>query len=184
MSQKLILAWTARRSVAPTQIAVNCRRPADLHAFHGRNRRHIFSHRARQHFAARNLGTSSPRHHSRDQCYFHADLRAIRSLDCDLVSPAHAQHRQASARTSRTTLGGGSNDSIRTHALHRYSSSHTYARAVLASKKARPRSSSMLARLHDPLATRCSGLPDFSGAPLAKEPRAQVILHPRRAQSR
>src|SRR5216683_5662331 len=66
------LAYFLARDASQSQTLSHRFRPAHLHSFHGRNRRHFFPLRPRIHAPPRNLGPPAPRHHSRNQRYLHA----------------------------------------------------------------------------------------------------------------
>ena len=95
------------RDLAKLETFSHCRRPADFHSFHGRNRRHLFSDRPRQHLAAGNLGPPASRNHPGNQCHLHTDFCRFGDFDRDLVSVAHP-------RATQGRLNKG--DSCRTHA--------------------------------------------------------------------
>src|SRR6202521_2074906 len=105
-SRRDTLADVLARYPAESQTLFDRRRPADLHALDGRDRRHFLSHRPRQYAASRNLGPPPPRHHARNQRRLHPDLCCFRRLDRHLVSRAYPRPGCGSPRAYRKTLGG------------------------------------------------------------------------------
>src|SRR5262249_13644903 len=64
--------------------------PSHLYSLHGRNRRHFFPYRKRQHASARNLGPPPPRHHSRNQRHLHAHPSRLHRPHHRLLPPPHS----------------------------------------------------------------------------------------------